>query len=104
MCDSELPLSLLFYDFMYTLVRSNINEEKHKVSIMQLEKARKLADTINPLKSVEEKYHEIKNGDPTENDLRGMNFLDRFSNELGKIGEFLFKKKNPMQKYEKLLK
>lgn len=41
---SDLPQSLRFYDFMYAICKSEVNEDKHKLLVTQLEKARSIAD------------------------------------------------------------
>ena len=56
----QLPQSLRFYDNIYCIVKSEINEDKHKLFITQLEKARSIAEKIDPFKSLEQKVKELK--------------------------------------------
>lgn len=101
---SDVPLSMQFYDYMYTILRSEIEESKLKIAFVELEKSRQLFYKDNPLKSMDQKLKESEmKVELSEPERKGQNFLDVLSDTMGDAFENMFKKQNRMQIYENSL-
>lgn len=101
---SDVPLSMQFYDYMYTILRNQIDESKVKLALAELEKTRQFFYRDHPMKSMDKKFKQAeKDVELTEKEKMGMNFLDVFSDAVGDAFENLFKKKKQMETYEKSL-
>ena len=95
---NDLPLSLLFYDCMYTIIKKDFNEEAAKIGIVQLMKARKMARDSNPFSFLVNESYELPGS--TEDDKKGISSFDKIANKATSCFDTIFKQKTSIQKFE----